>query len=99
MTSHFSKRSYTYFGLAMRPECPRAGKIGEASPAGYIHGEAVKGCPRTSWHNCIFGLTWSRPGVKPAELHEIAVDRETLRVLLQLLPTRLSYKRKWAPQR
>jgi len=44
--------------------------------------------PRTSWIDYIFDLAWSRLGVAPAELSEIAVDREVFPVLLGLLPPR-----------
>jgi len=40
----------------------------------------------------ISDLAWYRLGVEPPELSEIAVDREVFRVLLGLLPLRLSPK-------
>jgi len=32
--------------------------------------------PRPRWSNCVSDLAWSRLGMEPAELSEIAVDRE-----------------------
>jgi len=40
---------------------------------------------RPRWSNCVSDLAWSRLGVEPAELSEIAVDRE-VQVLLWTLP-------------
>jgi len=44
----------------------------------------------TRWSDYISDLAWSRIGVEPAELSEILVDREVLRVLLELLSLRPS---------
>jgi len=48
--------------------------------------------PRTSWIDYIFDLAWSRLGVEPTELSEIAfaVDREVFQVLRGRLPPRPS---------
>ena len=46
--------------------------------------------PKTSWNDYISIVYWSRLGVEPAELSEIAVDREVFQVLLGLLLPRLS---------
>jgi len=43
-----------------------------------------RGHPRPRWGDYISDLAWSRIGVKPAELSEIAVDREVFQVLLGL---------------
>jgi len=53
-------------------------------------GKQPRGRPRTRWRDYISDLAWSRLGVEPAELPEIAVDREVFRVLLRMLPPRLS---------
>jgi len=42
--------------------------------------------PRYRWSNCISDLSWSRLDVEPAELSEIAIDREVFQVLLWMLP-------------
>jgi len=47
------------------------------------------------WRDYISDLAWSHLGVEPAELSEIAVDREVFQVPLRLLPSRLSPKEKW----
>jgi len=44
--------------------------------------------PRTRWSGYISDIAWSRLVVDPAELPEIAVDREVFRVLLRLLHPR-----------
>jgi len=41
---------------------------------------------RPRWNNCISDLAWCRLDVEPAELLEIAVDREVFQVLLRMLP-------------
>jgi len=46
------------------------------------------------WRDYTFDLSWSRLGVEPAELSEIAVDREVFRILLGLLTPRPSSKEK-----
>jgi len=56
-----------------------------------------RGRPRTRWSDYIADLAWSRLGVEPAELLEIAVDREAFRVLLGLLPS-LEEKRPSGPR-
>ena len=57
-------------------------------------GKRPKICPRTRLRDYISDLAWSRLGVGPAERSEIAVDREVFRVLIGLLPSRLSPKKK-----
>jgi len=57
-------------------------------------GKRPEVCPRTRWCDFISDLSWSRLGVEPAELSEIAVDREVFRVFLGLLPPRPSQKEK-----
>ena len=47
-----------------------------------------RGLPSPRWSNYISNLAWSRLGVEPAELSEIAVDCEVFQVLLGLLPPR-----------
>jgi len=54
-------------------------------------GKRPKVYPRTRWPYYISDL-----GVEPAELYEIAIDREVFRVLLGLLPPRLYPKKKRA---
>ena len=46
---------------------------------------------RPRWSDCISDLAWSRLDVEPAELPEIAVDREICQVLW-LLPPQPSLK-------
>ena len=50
------------------------------SPAGHAHGK------RTRWSDCISDRAWSRRSAEPAELSEIAFDREVFWVLLGLRP-------------
>jgi len=38
--------------------------------------ERRRGLPRPKWNDRISELAWSRLGVEPTELSEIAVDRE-----------------------
>jgi len=52
--------------------------------------------PRPWWSNCISDLAWSRLGVKPAELFNIAIDREAFQVLLWMLPPQPSLEKKRA---
>jgi len=57
-------------------------------------GEWPRCCPRTTrWSDCISNLT-SHLGVEPAELSEIAVDREVFPILLRLLFLRPSLEKK-----
>ena len=58
-------------------------------------GKRPRGRPRPRWSNYISDLAWSRLGVEPAELSEIAVDREVFRVLWVLTP-QPSLEEKWA---
>ena len=52
--------------------------------------------PRTRLRDFISNPVWSRLGVETAELSEIAVDRDVFRVLLGLLPLRISPNENWA---
>jgi len=65
------------------------GKNGELSPSSYslhyTHNKAAQIRQRTRWSDNISDLAWSCLRVEPAELSEIAVDLEVLRVLLGLL--------------
>jgi len=79
--------------MLVRPCIQNAlGKNGKLSHSGYsLHRrEAAQSCSRTMWRDYIFNPAWSRLGVEPQELSEIAVGREVFRVLLGLLPLRLS---------
>jgi len=84
----FSKsRDPNYIRLAMCPKCPRrewrTKSFGlQSTPTG----KRPKVCPRTRWRDYISDLAWYRLDVKPAEVSEIAVDRDVFRVLLGLLP-------------
>ena len=51
---------------------------------------------RPRWSNCISDIAWSRLGVEPAELSEIATDREVFQVLLWMLPAQPSREEKRA---
>jgi len=94
--SRFSKSGNpTYVNTATCPKCPRIERRTKSfrlqSPA---TGKRPKVCPRTRWLDYITDLAWSRLGVEPAELSELADDREVLQVLLGLLPSRPSPKEK-----
>jgi len=52
--------------LCLCDQCPI--KVSEPSPAGYTHGKAARGHPRTRWSDYISNLDWSRLGVGRAEL-------------------------------
>ena len=80
----FVLREHRYVGSAMCPECPTKiwrGKVNCLNP-------------RKSGSDVIQGLggvttsdrVWSRLGVEPEALSEIAVDRDVFQVLLGLLP-------------
>jgi len=57
--------------------------IGGASPADYPPTEKQpRGRPRTRWCDYISDLAWSQIHVEPAELSEIAENREVFRYLL-----------------
>jgi len=45
----------------------------------------TRGRPRSKWSDYIFDLAWSRAGVEPAGLSEIAVDREVFQILFGVL--------------
>jgi len=53
-----------------------------AKPTGKRH----RYCPRARWSNYISDLAWSCLDVEPAELSEIAVERDVFQVLLWMLP-------------
>jgi len=79
----------------MCPECPKKDwrdKSCWLSPR-QSESEVVQGPDGVT---CISDLAWSRLGVEPAELSEIAVDRGVFRVLLGLLPPRPSPEEKGA---
>ena len=59
-------------------------KIGETRPVGCTHGKAAQRSSK-DWSDYTSDLAGSRICVEPAELFEIAVDREEVRVL-GLLP-------------
>jgi len=102
MSNHFSESRYpSYVSSPMCPECLR--KEWRSTSFGLqstLTGKRPRGCPMTRCSDYISDLAWSRFGVETAELSEIAVDREVLRVLLGLLPPRLSprksgHKHEW----
>ena len=88
---------------ATSPMCPefsrKEWRTKSFKPQSTPTGKRPKARPRTRWSDYISDLSWSRLGVEPAELSEIAVDREVFRVLLGPLPPQLSPKvkraRKW----
>jgi len=90
MSSHFSKsRDPNYVGAAMCPECPikeRQALLATST------GKRPRGRSRSRWSDYISDLAWSRLGVEPAALPEIAVDSEIFRVL-RLLPSRPSQRK------
>jgi len=96
MSSPFSEsREPMYVSSAMCPQCSRKEwwnkSFGlQSTPTGKWSGFR----PRTRWRDYISDLARSRLGVEPAELSEIAVDREVFWVLLELLPPRFSPKEK-----
>jgi len=78
----------------MCSECPgkdwRSKSFGlQSAPTG----KRPTGRPRSRWRDYISGLAWSRLGVDPAELSEIAIDCEVFWVVLGLLPPRLSQRK------
>ena len=93
MSSHvFESRDPSYVSSAVCPECPRkewrtksSFKL-QSTPIG----KRPRGRPRTRWRDYIFNPAWSRLGVEPAKLSEIAVDREVFWVFLGLLSPRPS---------
>jgi len=92
MSSNFSETRDPSYSILDRPCVQNApGRNGELSRFGLQStptGKRAKVCPRTTWRGYIFDLVWSRLGVGPAELSEIAVDREVFWVLIRLLPPR-----------
>ena len=96
MSNHFPSkwRDPSYDVSVTWPECPRKDwRVLLATPAG----KRLRGCPRTRWRDYISELAWSRLGVEPAELSEIAVDREVFQVFLGMLspPPSWGNKRVW----
>jgi len=59
-------------------------------------GKRPGGLPRSGWSDYISDLAWSCLGVEPAELSEIAVDREVFQLLLGLLSPLPSLEEEWA---
>jgi len=59
-------------------------------------GKRPGGLPRSGWRDYICDLAWSRLGVDPAELSEIAVDHEVFQLLLGLLSPLPSLEKEWA---
>ena len=59
-------------------------------------GKRLSCCPKPRWHSCTSDLAWSHLGVKPAELSEIAIDREVFQVLLWMLAPQPSLEKKQA---
>ena len=72
----------------MLPECCNPGEVREANPAIAIPtGKRPRGRPRsTKWRDYTSDLVWPRLGVEPAELSEIAENREAFQLPLGLLP-------------
>ena len=62
-------------------------KIDETNSAGYTHGKAPRGRPRTRLRDYTSDLAWPRLNVEPVGLFEIAENSEVFRVLLGLLPS------------
>ena len=93
MSSHFYESTHSsYASSVMYPKCPRKEwRTKSFWLDSTLRGKRSKVCPRTSWREYIYDFVWSRLGVEPADLYEIAVD-EVFRVLLGLLPARLSKK-------
>jgi len=80
----------------VRPRDQNApGKIGEAGPAGCTEGKADLRPTRHQVTLLHLDHAWTRLGVEPAELSEIAVDREVFRVFQGLLPPRSSGEEKY----
>ena len=75
--NHFSFKSgdTSYSGLAMSVQNV-PGKICDVSPAGFPTGERLRVSPRSRCSDYISNLAWSRLCVEPADLSDIAVDRE-----------------------
>jgi len=72
------------------PECFRKDR---RSKFYWLHpctGKRARSRPTTRWSDYISDLAWFHLGMEPAELSEILVDREVLRVLLELLSLRPS---------
>jgi len=77
----------------MCPECP--GKDWLVKTFGLPSkptGKRPRGRPRDRWHEYISDLAWSRLGVEPVELLEVAVDCEVFRVLLGRPVTSLGHQ-------
>ena len=78
MSSYFfQSRDPSYVSSDMCPKCPRKDRGSKSFGLQSITtGKQTRGRPRTGWRDCISDLAWYRLGVDPAELSEIAVDRE-----------------------
>jgi len=92
ISSHFSESiDPSYVNSAMCPKCPRKEwRTKSIRLHSAPTGKQPKVCPRTKWRDYISDLAWSRLGVEPAELSEIAVDRDVFWALLWLKAPRLS---------
>ena len=90
MSNHFfNSRDPTYVNSAMCPKCPKKEwRIKSFRLQSSTTGKRPKVCPRSRWRDYISDLARYRLDVEPAELSEIAVDREVFRVLLGLLSLR-----------
>ena len=95
--NHFyaESRDPSYVGSTMCPECPGKDLARQALLAKPM-GERPRVHPWTRWSNYISNLAWSRLGVEPTELSEIAVDCEVSWVQLWLLAPRPSQEEKRA---
>jgi len=95
MSSHLpDSREISYVSSAVCPEC--FGKEWWNKSFGLQptpKGKRPRGRPRTRCLDYISDLAWSRFGLEPAELSGIAVDCEVFRVLLGLLPPRISQRK------
>ena len=76
MSSHFyESRDSSCASSVMYPKCPRKEwRTKSFRLQSTLTGKRSKVHPRTRWRDCITDLAWSRLGVEPAELCEIAVD-------------------------
>ena len=108
MWSHFSEsRDPSYVNSAKCPKCPRkewrTKLFRLQSTLAYTHGKAAQSLSKDQVVLLHLRPCLVRLGVEPAELSEIAVDHGVFRVLLGLLPPRLSPKekrpRKWENER
>ena len=84
MLRHFSEsRDPSYVGSAMCSECPRKDRRSKSfGLQSTSTGKRASGLQRTRLRDYISDLAWSRLGVDPAELSEIAVDCEVFRTAI-----------------